>query len=190
MRISDYGKTLSFCAVLAIGLGAGAAFAEEQKPLPAPPTVEQVQPKPAEPMLSDEARKQLQDGIGMIIDGLKSIETVLGIVRASPDIAIEAIGIYHAIETEAGNAARIGEMEAKCLGGDDVQCAKVKRELCPQLAASYKAIADRFATFNKRVSDSKLSGDAKAVVANLSDMLSSGIKQLKEQLEKGHCVDA
>lgn len=181
MRMTDYGKALFFGAVLATGLGVGAAFAQEQKPLSAPPATEQAKPAPdSESSSPDAALKQLEQSLEVLKGYIKAVRDTTG-------IAAEGLAI---IDTISAETAKIAEMELKCLEGDDAQCAKTKRERCPQLSASHEAIKKRFEAFDKRLEDSALPDEVKVTAMILSDQISSGIKQLKEQLEKGHCVDA
>jgi hypothetical protein len=115
-----------------------------------------------------------------------AIKSTVKIARDGSGVLVEGTALMNTISVEA---ARVAELESKCLTEGE-ECTKAKQERCPVLGASYHRIEERFAAFDKKVAAATYPDDLKKFVALLSSNIKAGIKDLKEKLEDGKCIDA
>lgn len=171
--------------------GIACAFAMAMQPMvvmaddaPAAQTetpAEDAQPAPeSDPYTLEGALEQAQQALDFAKAAAKAS-------RDSTGLATEGLALLGTINAEA---ITVAELESKCLNGASDECTKAKRERCPVLGASYHRIEERFAAFDKKVAEATFPEDIKALVASTSAQIKAGIKDLKEQLEAGKCIDA
>jgi hypothetical protein len=156
------------------------AYARAQE-APAEPPAESAQPTPeSDPYSLEGALDQLEQALDIAKAAAKA-------ARDSTGLAAEGLALMSTINAEA---VKVAELESKCFGGDSAECAQAKRERCPVLGASYRRIEERFATFDEKVAGATLPADVTTVIVSTSAQIKAGIKMLKEQLERGSCIDA